>query len=942
MFSGVLRPAVGMMNKLPFKWKIISVTTILFTLLILPSKAVFVGYFGKTELYERQLTGLSYAHYMQKLISQIQLHRGLVNGYMNGNHSFRTKILNTEREIDRSFLALVSFDKKHLNYLRHNRDFVDAMSLSGIVKLQNVFREKDTRKIFEKHSRIIKDLMHVLRVISQLTAFAASSDIRLNYIAQLLQDKLLLLEENTGQLRGIAVGIFAGEKLEPGQKDQLFTRYTLLKSLESYLLDNQSLADLSDFLQLQEQTALAAHKLDTILDIVYRHILNSDKSEYDSDLFFKQATNALEEQIKLYALYEKAYRTLIISLRHEALRQTFLLLTGLLLIVLVAFYLIGAFYRSVTGSLDKLRIASQMIAEGKTDIALTCDTQDELGNAILSFNEMSRNLEKHISFLNGYKMAIDESSIVSKTNPKGIITYVNKKFCEISGYMSEELVGMPHNIVRHPDVPKAVFKELWATIKSKRIWKGIVKNRAKNGETYIVDATIIPVLDNEGNIVEYIGVRHDITELERSKEELRKQKKDLLTGLPNRRQLEEDIVLVKRPILFYLNIDGFAEINDFYGAKIADQVLIYLSQLLTEMFNKERCKLYRFHNDEFFLLFEEGLFSLSQASQVMEKLIDYIEHETIECDTKNCISVNMSGGIAHYRHAPQKEQLLSLAMIARKRAKLQHKKFLLYDPSMNDENDYRKNIEWINKIKDALKNDRIVPYFQPIIDNRNEAITKYEALVRLIDVDGSVISPFFFLDIAKKAKLYSKITKTMILKTFQTAASVRHCEFSINLTAEDILDEEVRTFILEQLEKATFANRIIFEITESERIDNYEVINAFIEKVKPYGVKIAIDDFGSGYSNFAHIIGLNADFIKIDGSLIKQIDENEEAAIITEAIIAFSKKIGSKTVVEYVHSPGVYEKVRKLGADYSQGFYLGEPTREIGHFATKQINAVSK
>ena len=942
MFAGVLRPAVGLMNKLPFKWKIISVTVVLFTLLVLPSKAVFVDYFEKTDLYERQLTGLSYAHHMQTLIAQIQLHRGLVNGYLNGNRNFRAKILDTERKIDRSFLALVSFDKKHLNHLRHNRDFVDAMSLAAIVKLQNVLQEKDARKIFEKHSRIVRDLMHVLQMTSQLTAFAASSDTRLNYIAQLLQDKLLLLEENTGQLRGIAVGIFAGKRLESKQKEQLFARYTLLKSLESYLLDNQSLANVSNFLQLQKQTTLVAHKLDTILDIVYRHILDSDNPKYDSALFFKQATDALEAQVKLYALYEKTYRTLITSLQDEALNQALLLLVGLLSIISIAFYLTVAFYRSVTGSLKKLQTASRMISEGKTDIALTCDTEDELGNAILSFNEMSRNLKKHISFLDGYKMAIDESSIVSKTNPKGIITYANKKFCEISGYTLEELLGMPHNIVRHPDVPKAVFRELWATIKSKRIWKGIVKNRAKNGEAYIVDATIIPVLDNEGNIVEYIGIRHDITELERSKEELRRQRKDLLTGLPNRRQLEEDIIGTRRPILFYLNIDGFAEINDFYGAKIADQVLIYLSQLLTEMFQKERCRLYRFHNDEFFLLFEEGIFSLSHAPQIMEKIIEHIEHETIECDAKNCISVNLSGGISHYRHAPQKEQLLSLAMIARKRAKVQNKKFLMYDPSMNDENDYRKNIEWINKIKDAIRNDRIVPFFQPIIDNRSEAITKYEALVRLIDIDGSVISPFFFLDIAKKAKLYSKITKTMILKTFQTAADVGQCEFSINLTAEDVLDDEVRTFIFEQLQKVSFANRIIFEITESERIDNYEAVNAFIDEVRHFGVKIAIDDFGSGYSNFAHIIGLNADFIKIDGSLIKQIDENEEAAIITEAIIAFSKKIGSKTVVEYVHSPSVYEKVRNLGADYSQGFYLGEPTREIGHLVSKSTIVMSK
>ncbi len=117
------------------------------------------------------------------------------------------------------------------------------------------------------------------------------------------------------------------------------------------------------------------------------------------------------------------------------------------------------------------------------------------------------------SLLDQYKSAVDASNIVSKTDPKGIITYANDEFCRVSKYSREELIGKPHNIVRHPDVPAPVFAELWQTIQAGRIWKGVVPNRAKDGNTYIVDATVIPIKNGSGEISEYIAIRHEITKL---------------------------------------------------------------------------------------------------------------------------------------------------------------------------------------------------------------------------------------------------------------------------------------------------------------------------------------------------------------------------------------------------------------------------------------------
>lgn len=136
--------------------------------------------------------------------------------------------------------------------------------------------------------------------------------------------------------------------------------------------------------------------------------------------------------------------------------------------------------------------------------------------------EQRRQRESGEKLLNEYKEAIDESTIVSKTDTKGIITYANKAFCQISGYSQEELLGKAHNIVRHPDMPKEAFADMWETIQAKKIWRGVVKNRRKNGDHYVVETIIKPILNAHGQISEYIGIRTDITQLENFKNNLQK------------------------------------------------------------------------------------------------------------------------------------------------------------------------------------------------------------------------------------------------------------------------------------------------------------------------------------------------------------------------------------------------------------------------------------
>ncbi|MDN5068531.1 sensor domain-containing diguanylate cyclase [Aliarcobacter butzleri] len=182
--------------------------------------------------------------------------------------------------------------------------------------------------------------------------------------------------------------------------------------------------------------------------------------------------------------------------------------------------------------------------------------------------------------LNEYKNAIDESSIVSKANNKGIITFVNDRFCEISGYKKEELIGKSHNIIRHPSMTKEFFKDMWNTLLNKEIFRGIITNKSKKGKTYYVDSTIIPIIDNDNNIIEFIGIRHDITEIFEKEKIIQKQFLDELTSLPNRQKLLNDLKNVINPKIAIINIDDFRNINDFYGFEIGDLLLKKFSDKL--------------------------------------------------------------------------------------------------------------------------------------------------------------------------------------------------------------------------------------------------------------------------------------------------------------------------------------------------------------------------
>jgi EAL domain-containing protein (putative c-di-GMP-specific phosphodiesterase class I) len=267
--------------------------------------------------------------------------------------------------------------------------------------------------------------------------------------------------------------------------------------------------------------------------------------------------------------------------------------------------------------------------------------------------------------------------------------------------------------------------------------------------------------------------------------------------------------------------------------------------------------------------------------------------------------------------------------MAKKYAKNKRLHFFIFETSFDFNKEYENNLLWTLKIKEALETDRIVPYFQGIYNNKTQKIEKYECLVRMIE-NGKVISPFFFLDTAKKSKQYLEITKRMIDLTFSEFSQSQY-EFSLNLTLEDIESDEMTEYLFDAMKKHKIKkNQLVIEIVESEGIDTHnEKVSKFLRRLKNTGVKIAIDDFGTGYSNFIYLVKFQANYVKIDGSMIKNIDTDQDMQEIVKTIVAFARRMGMKTIAEFVSSQAIFETVQSLGIDYSQGFLLHEPANKM-------------
>jgi len=406
---------------------------------------------------------------------------------------------------------------------------------------------------------------------------------------------------------------------------------------------------------------------------------------------------------------------------------------------------------------------------------------------------------------------------------------------------------------------------------------------------------------------------------------LRVQKKlfiDPLTGLYNRKYLQEieiKLQLNKYAVAMF-DIDHFKVVNDTYGHKAGDYVLQECAKIFEESV-RESDIVIRYGGEEFVLLLNARTQEeKKRAYLIVERVREAVQkHPFVYEDTE--IKCTISIGL---HQEPEKEKdLMSAIKVADQML------YIAKETGRNHTEVYHNGQKTqttdINITRDAIAQCRVICQYQQIYDPYQKKILKYEALVRIKNRDGSLIYPNDFLPALKHTNVYFKLTKEILRINFERFERSVDA-VSINLSVSDIMNNDIISFIEKELAyKKELVSRITFEVLESDEITNIDRFLQQLKKLQNLGCSIAIDDFGSGFANFKMVLDIDANILKIDGSLVKEINQNAKVYKVVKNIILFAKDVEMKTVAEFVSSKEIYDTLLELGVDYMQGFYIAKP-----------------
>ncbi|MCB1143026.1 MAG: EAL domain-containing protein [Leptospiraceae bacterium] len=422
-------------------------------------------------------------------------------------------------------------------------------------------------------------------------------------------------------------------------------------------------------------------------------------------------------------------------------------------------------------------------------------------------------------------------------------------------------------------------------------------------------------------VLEKINLRNEIRKI-------REIYTDPLTGLQTRAKFIIDLDEYQKGTLVIVNFHSFQNINNFYGHEVGDKLLQSFSIFLKEYFEDMDWKTYYFGSDEYaiYLPREEEKENLAKT---IKRLLGEINSMPFIIEGVE-IYLSVYAGIATVGiENTVSNQLLNHALLAQYEAKKRRLSHFNFENSLFEESISHENVFWIRKINEAILNDFILLYFQPLYDVKAGVIEKYETLMRLKTSEGKIIGPDKFLPVAKKTSLYTKLTVILFNKIFDYLENSPYT-YSVNLSFLDISNRDTANYLLSMMKNnSSQCKKLIIEITEGEGILNFREVIDFMFEAKEYGVHFAIDDFGSGYSNFTYLMDLNLDYIKIDGSIISAILKNDKVQYITKMIVEYCKYCNLKTVAEYVSDVDIYNKIIELDIDFAQGYYIGKPSETL-------------
>ncbi len=883
------------MLKKSFKFKI-------FLIFLLPAVALvyFSFYFVSMKYQEMENTSaFMFSAKVTKIISRfihnLQLERGLSAGYIVSANKdlYRKNLLNQQKLTDKAYkdflhyVKLSSKDKTKINQITYYKNQQKIKNvLKKLHKLQQV-RDSILKSSItfedemEYYTYINKQLIEMINTITAIfyNNLENSSDI---YILE-------KLKESAGEERAY---IYSSILCKRVCKIKINDIQNLIVEQEQYKSAFMANAPLSDLVLYNQTVSI---EVENRVKEFRKRFFDHKLSDKDAKAWFRISTlriNELEKlSIKIIDLY--------------------------------------------------LKKVSKMNAQATTSLAITIILWLL---SILSFffllyilNKLVNNEAKLVEDLRISSYAFDAHEAMTVTDPNGNIIRVNKAFTKITGYTPEEVVGKNPRVLKSYKHSEEFYKNMWRDLHTKGYWSDDIYNKRKNGEIYLERLSITAIKDKNGITTHYIAQFLDISELKKAQEEAIKQAThDPLTGLPNRKlmmkKLQDEFVRAKRhnfiSAFLFIDIDNFKVINDNYGHLIGDKLLINASKRLKTCLREEDY-VARISGDEFGVMLLDLNDSYEQsakyAKQICSKILEKLSKPFFIDEYKLKSSVSI--GIKMFPDSTRDiYDVINKADTAMYKAKEKGKnRFVFYDKNLEH------RIKEINlledEIKEALRDDQFVFFFQPKVDVSSSDIVGAELLIRWQSPIKGMVYPDSFIQVAKDMGVIPEITRMAVKNACEFIEKNRDIfkgSVSINIGSTELAMDTLVGDIERIIKSHDIENSSIeLEILEDELIKDFNVIISNINKLKNIGVKFSIDDFGTGYSSIKYLQKLPVNTLKIDRYFMQNIDDKSSQELI-KMIIKIAKIFKLSTVVEGVETKSQLDFIINNGATQYQGFYFSK------------------
>jgi diguanylate cyclase (GGDEF)-like protein/PAS domain S-box-containing protein len=538
-----------------------------------------------------------------------------------------------------------------------------------------------------------------------------------------------------------------------------------------------------------------------------------------------------------------------------------------------------------------------------------------------------------------FRNAFDHAPIgMALTDAGGQMLQVNQALCAMLGHAGSDLLGRRLEEIIHPDDAALVAGHYTETgAPAPGIFTLETRFSHRRGHTVWTQLSASVSSDAQGRPVSRIVQVQDITEWKRSEAQLLHLASfDPLTGLLNRRRFMEELdrqVLHAerndgRVALLFLDLDEFKYINDTLGHEAGDVVIKSVADLLREQL-RGHDTIARLGGDEFAICLSDS--DEDGARTVADRLLTTLRSHQLTVAGQP-VNTTASVGIAIYPESGRTgRDLLVRADLAMYVAKEQGRnRSNSATPGAGDQARMQSKLQWERRIRDALEQERFVLYRQPILDLRCNRVTKYELLLRMVGEEGQLIPPQAFLSVAEQFGQIRAIDRWVVTRAIHTLAEQGRAgemaDLGVNLSARAFDDDTLCALIGREMQ-ATGVNpaNLIFEITETAAIQDIDRARRFMERLRALGCRFAIDDFGTGFSSFYYVKQLPVDFLKIDGSFIRNLPRDPVDHHLVRAMVEVARGLGKETVAEFVEDEATLAWLREYGVDHAQGFYIGRP-----------------